>query len=179
MYTVTGGIFVHFGHHVRGHEGPCISLHGHTWKLEVSISGDELDKQGFVIDFDVLHERVLAPCHQLLDHALAVGTTTWEETAAELAVLGEKLVASRRETLGHLGRPQVALEGELSGARNERPGGIKVAVFPFTPTSERLARWLYDVAETQLADERVRIACARVYETMHPTELYAEYRRSA
>jgi 6-pyruvoyl-tetrahydropterin synthase len=177
VYTITGGIFVHFGHHVRGHEGPCISLHGHTWKLEVSLAAETLDKQGFVLDFDVLHDRVLAPCHQLLDHALAVGATTWEETHAELAVLGEKLVASRRETLGHLGRPQAALEDELCGARNERPGGIKVAVFPFTPTSERLAQWLYDVSEARVADERVRVAYTRVFETMHPSELVAEYRR--
>jgi 6-pyruvoyl-tetrahydropterin synthase len=176
MYTVTTSVFTHFGHHVRGHDGPCISLHGHTWKLEISVAADALDKQGFVVDFDVLDARVLTPCHRLLDHALAVGAATWEETAAELETLGRKLVDSRREILGHLGKPQAALEGELCGARNERPGGIKVAVFPFTPTSERLAEWLYDVAAAAVADDRVRIACARVFETMHPTEMIAEYR---
>jgi 6-pyruvoyl-tetrahydropterin synthase len=176
MYTITGGVFIHFGHHVRGHEGPCISLHGHTWKFEVVAAADRLDDQGFVIDFDVLQARVLDPCHALLDHSLALGAATWEETHADLAAVGEKLVGSRLQFLGDLGEPQVALDGELCGARNERPGGIKVAVFPFTPTSERLARWLYDVSEKTIADDRVRIACARVYESLHPTELYAEYR---
>jgi hypothetical protein len=63
----------------------------------------------------------------------------------------------------------------LGGARNEHPGGIKLAVFPFSPTSERLARWLYDVADSTVADSRVRVAAARIYETLLPTEAVAEY----
>jgi 6-pyruvoyl-tetrahydropterin synthase len=177
MYTVTSGIHIHFGHHVRGHDGPCISLHGHTWRFEVALQAAELDKQGFVIDFDVMHAKVLTPVHALLDHALAVGVQTWEETSKELAVLGEKLVASRIEIHGDLGHPQPMLEGELHGAKNARPGGIKVAVFPFTPTSERLAEWLFDVSAKAVGDGRVKVASARVYETLHPTELWAEYKR--
>ncbi|RLB60270.1 MAG: hypothetical protein DRI90_14135, partial [Deltaproteobacteria bacterium] len=73
MYTVTSSVFVHFGHHVRGHVGPCISLHGHTWKLEIALQAETLDAQGFVADFDVVKAQVLDPCYQLLDHALAVG----------------------------------------------------------------------------------------------------------
>jgi 6-pyruvoyl-tetrahydropterin synthase len=176
MYTITSSVFIHFGHHVRGHVGPCISLHGHTWKFEVDVQALELNNQGFVVDFDELQERALGPCHALLDHALALGAATWEETSAELAILGEKLVASRLTTLGNLGELQPALDGELVGARNERPGGIKVAIFPFTPTSERLAQWLYDVTTKVIADDRVSVASARVYETMNPTEFVAEYR---
>jgi 6-pyruvoyl-tetrahydropterin synthase len=176
MYTISSSVFIHFGHHVRGHDGPCISLHGHTWRFEIAVSASELDKQGFVIDFDLLNDKVMQPCHALLDHSLAVGAATWEETAEQLASLGKSLVASRRETMGSLGELQPAFDGELCGARNERPGGIKVAVFPFTPTSERLAEWLYDVAREMVGDERVSIASARVFETMHPTEFVAQYK---
>ena len=45
MYTITSSVFIHFGHHVRGHDGPCISLHGHTWKFEISVAAEELDAQ--------------------------------------------------------------------------------------------------------------------------------------
>jgi len=178
MYTITGSIHIQFGHHVRGHEGPCISLHGHTWKFEICAASETLDNQGFVLDFDRMQALVLDPCHQLLDHSLAVGVATWEDTKSDLASIGEKLVASRMETLGNLGTCQAMLAGELCGARNERPGGIKVSVFPFTPTSERLAEWLYRVAEKSIADQRVRILTARIYESLHPTELFAEYRPS-
>jgi 6-pyruvoyl-tetrahydropterin synthase len=175
MYRTTSSIHVHFSHHVRGHEGPCISIHGHTWCFEIVLEARELDAQGFVVDFDLVHERLLVPCHRLLDHSLAVGEKTWIEARELLAPLGKALVASRKETLGGSGEQPAGLEGALAGARNEYPGGIKVAVFPFTPTSERLAEWLYRAGTSTFADDRVRVACGRVYETVRPTETVAEY----
>jgi 6-pyruvoyl-tetrahydropterin synthase len=175
MYKITTGIHIHFAHHVRGHAGPCVSIHGHTWKFEVTLTAAELDAQGFVIDFDDLYEQVLTPCHRLLDHSLAMGESSFAENHQALAQLGQSLLEARRETLGHLGSPQVGLDDVLGGARNERPGGIKVSVFPFSPTSERLARWLYDIAHTRVGNERVRIASARVFETLHPVDAIAEY----
>jgi hypothetical protein len=64
----------------------------------------------------------------------------------------------------------------LPGGRNEFPGGMKVVVFDFSPTSERLARWLYDLAAERLEDGRVSVEFARIYETLHPVESVAEYR---
>ena len=58
MYKITTGIHIHFAHHIRGHAGPCVSIHGHTWKFEVSLTSADLDAQGFVVDFDDLYERV-------------------------------------------------------------------------------------------------------------------------
>lgn len=175
MYRASLGIHIHFAHHVRGHSGPCISLHGHTWKFEVVLQAAELDKEGFVVDFNRLHAEVLTPTFELLDHSLAVGEATWAETKDLLAPLGDRLVASRNETIGSRGERTPGHEGELGGARNERPGGIKLAVFPFTPTSESLARWLHGVAHARFADERVSVACGRVFESLHPADAIAEY----
>lgn len=178
MYTVTTGIHIHFAHHVRGHLGPCISLHGHTWLFQVTLGATELDEQGFVVDFDLLFERVLTPCHLLLDHSLAVGEKTFHDIQEPLAVVGERLVASRNDLHGHCGTPQPQFSGELAGARNHNPGGIKLCVFPFTPTSERLAEWLFRMTATEIRDPRVRMLKARIYETMHPTESFADYSES-
>ncbi len=175
MFRITKGIHIHFAHHVRGHRGACISLHGHTWKLEVTLAAPDLDAEGFVVDFAVIQREVLQPAHRLLDHALAIGEATWRETHQELAALGTRLVDSRRETIGGRGELQPHLAGALGGARNELPGDIKVAVFPFAPTSETLAKWLYDVAVEKLADGRVRVVSARVFEALQPVETYAEY----
>ncbi|MFW6023956.1 MAG: hypothetical protein ACOC9O_04340, partial [Myxococcota bacterium] len=65
---------------------------------------------------------------------------------------------------------------QLAGAETRYPGGLKVAVFPFSPTSERLAEWLYGLAASRLEDDRVRVAYGRIYETLHPVESVAEYR---
>lgn len=178
MFTVTNSTFISFAHHVRGHAGPCISLHGHTWKFELTLASETLDAEGFVLDFGEVRRRVLVPAHDLLDHSLAMGEKTWERTGSDLAKVGEELVNTRMETLGNLGTRQKAYEGDLNGARNAFPGGIKVTIFPFSPTSERLAQWLYELAKTTLEDDRVRVVCARVTENLHPTESVAEYRPS-
>jgi len=175
MYEITSGIHAHFAHHVRGHAGPCISLHGHTWLLQITLAASELDAQGFVADFDTVQKQVLAPCHALLDHALAIGEKTYGETREQLLALGQTLLASRQETLGNLGEQQASFEGELEGARNQFPGGIKVCVFPFSPTSERLAEWLFHVAQRRLADGRVKVVRARIYESLQPVECYADF----
>jgi len=176
-YRIHRSIDISFAHHVRGHVGPCVNLHGHTWKFEVGLWARELDRNGFVVDFSELQGRVLRPCHALLDHALAVGEATFSEVAAELEPLGRKLFSSRREVHGADAAPA---EHEtrpfgLHGARLQHPGGLKVCVFPFSPTSERLAAWLFGLARSELADGRVRVDFARVYETLHPVESVAEY----
>ena len=174
MYRIHRSIDISFSHHVRGHSGPCINLHGHTWKFEVGLEAETLDREGFVVDFGALKKRVLMPCFRLLDHSLAVGADTYEEIKAPLAPVGEQLLASRSAVHGDRAFPPP--EGvSLHGAENRFPGGMKLTVFPFNPTSERFAKWLYGLAESELADDRVGIAYARIYETLHPVESVAEY----
>ena len=176
MYRVSTGVHVQLAHHIRGHRGACISLHGHTWRFALTLEAEVLDPAGFVVDFDVVHELVLRPCHQLLDHALAMGEQTYQENREHVAALGQNLVATRIETVGGSGETQPVLEGELAGARNVLEGGIKVAIFPFAPTSERLAKWFFEAATERVADRRVRVARTQVCETLHPVENTAEYR---
>src|SRR5690606_35394412 len=137
-----------FTHHIRGHEGACINLHGHTWKFEVAVEADGLDDQGFVVDFSRIKSAILEPCYRLLDHALAIGELTFAEVESDLASLGEKLLSSRAGLPTERGAERVDLE--LSRARTAYPGGMKVTVFPFSPTSERLAEWLYTHAASVL-----------------------------
>ena len=45
-------------HRLHGYEGNCKDLHGHTWKVEVVIAADQLDKIGMVMDFKVLKMKL-------------------------------------------------------------------------------------------------------------------------
>ena len=108
----------------------------------------------------------------LLDHALAIGAETYREIEGELADTGKKLLASRGPARCEEAPPA---ELTLGGAKSASPGGMKLAVFPFSPTSERIARWLFELASSALNDERVRVRVGRVYETLHPVEAVAEY----
>jgi 6-pyruvoyltetrahydropterin/6-carboxytetrahydropterin synthase len=171
LHAIRRSIDLDFSHHIRGHSGACINLHGHTWKFEICVGAETLDDVGFVVDFGDLRERVLMPCHLLLDHALAVGAETYGEIHGELEGIGRKLLATRSS------EQRLPETYRACGAETRYPGGLKVAVFPFSPTSERLAEWLYRLAEERLATERVRVVFSRVYETLHPIESVAEFRR--
>ncbi len=54
-------------HFLRGYEGKCKSLHGHTWKVEVVMTGEGLDSVGMVADFAALKKR-LRDFLERLDH---------------------------------------------------------------------------------------------------------------
>jgi 6-pyruvoyltetrahydropterin/6-carboxytetrahydropterin synthase len=38
-------------HNLRNFRGKCEALHGHNWKVEVVLSGENLDDSGVVLDF--------------------------------------------------------------------------------------------------------------------------------
>lgn len=41
-------------HNLNNYQGECENLHGHNWRVEVSVTARELDKAGLGIDFKVL-----------------------------------------------------------------------------------------------------------------------------
>jgi len=51
MYTLTIIIEFDSAHQLRGYVGKCANLHGHTYKLAVSVQGQQLDQAGMVYDF--------------------------------------------------------------------------------------------------------------------------------
>jgi 6-pyruvoyltetrahydropterin/6-carboxytetrahydropterin synthase len=44
-------------HNLTHYQGDCENLHGHNWKVEVSITTDHLDKAGLGIDFKILKKE--------------------------------------------------------------------------------------------------------------------------
>lgn len=54
-------------HMLRDYKGKCENLHGHNWKVEVSVSSKKLDRLGMVIDFKEL-KRGLNSVLEELDH---------------------------------------------------------------------------------------------------------------
>jgi 6-pyruvoyltetrahydropterin/6-carboxytetrahydropterin synthase len=54
-------------HMLRGYEGKCKNLHGHTWKVEVVLDGEELNDTGMLVDF-ALVKKQLRGFLESLDH---------------------------------------------------------------------------------------------------------------
>ncbi len=67
MYLLT--IQTHFAaaHNLLNYQGDCENLHGHNWKIEVTVSAQELDKAGLGIDFKIL-KRETKEIMNYLDH---------------------------------------------------------------------------------------------------------------
>ena len=51
MFELTIKDSIAAAHFLRGYEGMCKDLHGHTWKVEVVIESKDLNKIGMVADF--------------------------------------------------------------------------------------------------------------------------------
>jgi len=45
-------------HQLRGYKGKCEALHGHNWRVQVTVSSDRLNDIGIVMDFHDLKEKV-------------------------------------------------------------------------------------------------------------------------
>ncbi|MBD3822204.1 6-carboxytetrahydropterin synthase QueD [Hydrogenovibrio sp. JE_KL2] len=54
-------------HSLRGYPGDCANLHGHNWKIEVEIVGQELNDIGMVIDFKQIKKHAKEVVKEL-DH---------------------------------------------------------------------------------------------------------------
>ncbi len=62
-------------HALRGYDGPCKSIHGHSYELAVTVSGvpnadNELPKGGMVMDFGDLKKIIKKNIIDTVDHAL-------------------------------------------------------------------------------------------------------------
>lgn len=70
MYHVS--IQTHFSaaHHLRNYHGQCENLHGHNWKVEVTVSTEQLDEAGMALDFTILKKKTTALIKQLDHHNL-------------------------------------------------------------------------------------------------------------
>lgn len=45
-------------HQVKGYPGDCAGLHGHTYKVQVRVGVETLDKLGMAVDFRSIKEQV-------------------------------------------------------------------------------------------------------------------------
>lgn len=100
-------------HQLRGYEGRCERLHGHNWKVEVSVQAGALNNIGLAVDFKEIKDA----------------------TNEFLALLEHSFV-------------------------NE--------VFPFTeinPSSENMAKWLYDSLASKLNTDALCVSRVTVWES--------------
>lgn len=68
MYEIK--VITHFAaaHQLRNFGGKCEQLHGHNWKVEVTLKGEDLNDEGLLIDFQELRD-ITNSILEKLDHS--------------------------------------------------------------------------------------------------------------
>jgi 6-pyruvoyltetrahydropterin/6-carboxytetrahydropterin synthase len=64
MYHLTVHTQFAAAHNLLHYQGDCENLHGHNWKVEVTVGARQLDRSGLGIDFKVLKRET----KRVLDH---------------------------------------------------------------------------------------------------------------
>ncbi len=58
MFEVRIETYFSSAHHLLNYKGKCENMHGHNWKVEVSLKGEELDRSNILVDFKILKKTV-------------------------------------------------------------------------------------------------------------------------
>lgn len=61
MYSVTRIFSFEAAHFLQNYKGKCSHMHGHSYRVEVTLSGENLDEIGMLVDFNRL--KILAQNH--------------------------------------------------------------------------------------------------------------------
>jgi 6-pyruvoyltetrahydropterin/6-carboxytetrahydropterin synthase len=67
MYQVSVEETFSSGHALRGYRGKCENVHGHNYRVQVTLAGPQLDNIGLLLDFTEL-KRILRGIIAGLDH---------------------------------------------------------------------------------------------------------------
>ena len=69
MYEVSVDETFAAAHNLREYHGKCEDLHGHNYKVRVTLAGAALDEAGLLLDFKLL-KHVLRPIVERIDHRM-------------------------------------------------------------------------------------------------------------
>ncbi len=68
MYYLSVSDSFSAAHRLCGYQGACSNLHGHNWKVRVTLKTDVLDDIGMAMDFGII-KQILKNILDELDHA--------------------------------------------------------------------------------------------------------------
>ena len=85
-------------HALRGYQGKCENLHGHNYKVRLTVEGDALDPIGMVCDFKKL-KLWLKDALNRLDHQYLNDLESFRETNPSAEVLARSIFRDLAEQI--------------------------------------------------------------------------------
>jgi len=93
MFLLTKEFTFDAAHNLTSYHGKCEKLHGHTYKLQITVTGEK-NQEDMVVDFLQLKDLVKSEVLNLLDHAY-INDVIPQPTAENIAEWIFKRLASR------------------------------------------------------------------------------------
>jgi len=128
-------------HALLDYDGPCKNIHGHSYKMAVTLIGEPLTdtnspKNGMVMDFGILKQIVNDCIVKPFDHALVLNADTKNVNSIEVKSLSEKLI---------LVKYQPSCENFLldfaERIKNKLPDNVELFSIRLDETSNSYAEW--------------------------------------
>ncbi len=97
IIKITKQFSFEMAHALRNYDGLCRNIHGHSYKMDITLAGQPLHdesspKNGMVMDFGDLKRLVNEEIISLLDHALVLNAKTDAKLVEALKQNYEKIV---------------------------------------------------------------------------------------
>ena len=130
------------GHALYGHDGLCKNLHGHSYKLDVTIIGipvnDPKDaKNGMVIDFSDLKTIVNKEIVDPFDHATVLNVSSpHKEIADEMEKRGHKVIRVKYQPTS-----EMMVLDFVDIIQAKLPNHLKLYSLKLRETSTAFAEW--------------------------------------
>ena len=98
IIKITKQFSFEMAHALRNYDGLCRNIHGHSYKMDITLTGQPLHdenspKNGMVMDFGDLKRLVNEEIISLLDHALVLNAKTDAQLVDVLKQNYEKIVS--------------------------------------------------------------------------------------
>ncbi len=101
-------------HALRGYSGPCENLHGHTWKVQVYLKGDKLNKIGIMVDFKEVKAK-LKKVIDKFDHQNLNGLPEFKDKNPSCEIIAKLIYEKLKKDIKELAKVTV-FESEKTSA---------------------------------------------------------------
>ena len=141
IIRVTKQFTFDMAHALYGHDGLCKNIHGHTYKLSVTLAGKVIDKtgapkDGMVMDFgdfkSIVHKQIIS----VYDHALVLNGNSPHRQIKHLTENFQKIVFFQTQPTCE----NLVLE-VVQKLKGEFPKGIRLHSVRLDETPTSFAEW--------------------------------------
>ena len=141
IIRVTKEFSFEMAHALWNYDGPCRNVHGHSYRLFVTVAGTPADnpedpKNGMVIDFGDLKKLVYDGIISVFDHSVTISSSQDNErTEACRAMFGNTVVVDYQPTCENLAADFA------SRIRSRLTPGVKLHSLKLYETATSYAEW--------------------------------------